>query len=649
MKYLFGIFLFVSIGSVFAQPIQYRTYDWEKERKPFALNEKEAKYPEYILKAYRGYLYQWEDKNLVTYLTEHRITKVNTTNAIDRHNRITISMRNVQGISVLKARAISKEGKVTNFDEKNLKEVKDEKTDNTYRIFAIEGVEAGSEIEYFYTLKAKAKTQETYYFQPETPIRTFEFSLVSPKPLVFDFKLYNDDGKVRRDTVDRKNIYSYRSSDLPGLHEEAFSFVDAYRKRMEFKLAFNFTSSNGRLNTWADAGRAFYKSLTEVTKESNKELDKFLKELKDNPQAPPLVRIKQIEDNIKSKIRINTNSPDPALDDLTEILKLRQASAEGITKVFLLTYEHLNIPVQLVLTTNRRYSKFDGDFDSWAFLDEYLLYFPQINGFITPHEFALRYPLIDQNLFGQKGLFIEPVRVGDLKTGITWIKDIPALPYTSDADNMEIKVAFDADMERNRLTHQRTLIGYDAASMIQYYNIMSEEDRKKYIHEIFKASIPDLELDTWSVKTSYQDNLPKIEILANYKSTYFVERAGPRLLFKVGELIGTQSELYSEETRQLSIENTHNRGYSRLIKLTVPPGYRISNLDALKMRVEYKDGDQIPFSFVSDYVEKDNEVTVVIDEFYKQLYAPLSRYEDFRKVINAAADFNKITLVLVKK
>jgi hypothetical protein len=34
--------------------------------------------------------------------------------------------------------------------------------------------------------------------------------------------------------------------------------------------------------------------------------------------------------------------------------------------------------------------------------------------------------------------------------------------------------------------------------------------------------------------------------------------------------------------------------------------------------------------------------------YYTAIYAPLHRYEDFRKVINAAADFNKVTLVLEK-
>ncbi len=649
MKIVYPLFLFLLPFCMQAQSISGKGYDWEKSRKPYPLTALEETYPEYILKLYRGYYYEWENKNLVTYQTDHRITKVNTTNAIERHNRINISMRNVQSIVTLKARAINKEGKVTNFDQKNLKEVKDEKTDNTYRIFAIEGVEAGSEIEYFYTLKTNAKTQETYYVQLETPIREFGFLLVSPKALAFDFRVYNDEEKVNKDTLNGQNHYRYHREKIKGLHDEAFSFVDAYRKRLEFKLAYNFSGTTARLNTWADAGRVFYRSISEHNKEAEKELDKFIKTLKDNPQSPPLTRIKLIEDKVKTSIRINKNSSDPALGELAEILKSRQASEEGITKVLFLTYERLSIPVQLVVTCNREYAKFDGGFDSWAFLDEYLLYFPQTNGFLTPDEFELRYPLIKQRLSGQKGLFIEPVAVGDLKTGIAWIRDIPALPFTSDSDNLDIEVRFAEDMESNLVNHKRTLIGYDAASMIPYYETMSEEQRKKFVEDIFRASIPDLQLDKWTVNFAEVDNLPKIEIATSYKTNFFLERAGPRNLFKIGELIGTQSELYSEEERQLPIENTHNRGYSRTIRFHIPTGYRVNNMEALKMRVEYKDGDQLPFSFVSDYTEKGNEVTVKIDEFYKDLYAPLERYEDFRKVINAAADFNKVTLVLIKK
>ncbi len=44
-----------------------------------------------------------------------------------------------------------------------------------------------------------------------------------------------------------------------------------------------------------------------------------------------------------------------------------------------------------------------------------------------------------------------------------------------------------------------------------------------------------------------------------------------------------------------------------------------------------------------------NLLTITIDEFYKEVLQPIDIYEPFQKVINAAADFNKVTLLLEKK
>ena len=647
MKNLIQIILFVSPLLTFAQ--KSTKYEWEKNRGLTTLTPEEQKYSEHILKMYREYEYAWENDELVTYQTDHRITRVTTTNAIDRHNRIYISMWNVKDIVTLKARSINSAGRVTNFDEKNLKEIKDEESDNTYRIFAIEGIEVNSEIEFFYTLRTKGRTTESYYLQQETPIRDVTVQVRCPKKLAFDFRVYNDDTKVSTDTLAGKNRYTYHRTGISSLTPEGFSFYDSNRKRIDFKLAYNFNSSTARLNTWADAGRVFYNRLTESNDDSEKELGKFLKTIKDDPKLAPVARIKNIEDNIKNSFRVITNSSDPSLGEVSQILKSHQASGSGIAQLLFMTYERLKIPVQLVITCNREKYKFDGTFDSWGFLDEYLLYFPETNGFMVPDNFELRYPLIPKNLSGHKGLFIEPVAVGNLKTGITWVREIPALPYTADLDNLDIELRFSDDLESNQISHRRSFTGYDASGMIPYYETMSEDQKKKFVEELFRQSVPDLQLEKWTVTPMMDNTLSRIDIAVNYTTNYFLEKAGNRILLKVGDLIGPQSELYSDEKRQTPIENTNNRGYERTIRIYLPKGYQVGNLEGLTMREEYKDGKNIPFSFVSSYSQQGDVLTVKVNEYYKELYAPLDRYEDFRKVINAAADFNKVTVVLTKK
>jgi hypothetical protein len=67
------------------------------------------------------------------------------------------------------------------------------------------------------------------------------------------------------------------------------------------------------------------------------------------------------------------------------------------------------------------------------------------------------------------------------------------------------------------------------------------------------------------------------------------------------------------------------------------------------MNVAYKNNDVTTMGFTSSYSQAGNIVTVTINEVYHEIKYPLSQFEDFKKVINASADFNKIVLVLEKK
>ena len=53
--------------------------------------------------------------------------------------------------------------------------------------------------------------------------------------------------------------------------------------------------------------------------------------------------------------------------------------------------------------------------------------------------------------------------------------------------------------------------------------------------------------------------------------------------------------------------------------------------------------------FVSDYQLKGNILTVHIMEQYCNVFYPKSQFEQFKKIINASSDFNKVVLVLEKK
>jgi hypothetical protein len=133
------------------------------------------------------------------------------------------------------------------------------------------------------------------------------------------------------------------------------------------------------------------------------------------------------------------------------------------------------------------------------------------------------------------------------------------------------------------------------------------------------------------------------------RSTQLFDKAGTKYLVKVGELIGRQEEMYETKKRHNKITLQYPHALVREIELTIPEGYKINNLEDLNINETYKEGDVLTMGFVSRYEVSGNTLKIKIQEDYRNIAYPLDQYEAFKKVINAAADFNKVVLILDKK
>ncbi|CAN5626443.1 hypothetical protein BH10BAC4_BH10BAC4_19590 [soil metagenome] len=644
VKYVITAFFFFTV--LFAQAAPYTPYQWDEKRNRYSLSEKEEALGEYILKFHDQYEYVLENEKFLMYVTTHRIIRVNNSEAIQRNNRIYISLNDPEDLVDLKARALGKDGKATNFDRSNLKEVKDEESRRTQTIFAMEGVEQGSEIEYYYTRRMKASLFDRAYFQFEIPIKASSFLLTSPAHLKFELKSYNDYPAASLEAGKEINTYHVLMNDVPGLKKEGFSQYNSNRKRVEFKLAYNTSRSQARLYSWEEAAKTFYKILTTITKDDEKALEKFVKELGDNSALPLDKRIYDVERKIKTSIQVQKQRTQES-GEIANIIKYKLASEQGMTKLFLAVFEKLKIESQIVITCSRELVKFDGTFDSWSYLDDYLIYFPATKKFLSAETFDTRYPLVPPLLMQQSGLFIEPLVLGELKSGLGTLNEIPAVDYSLNTDDLDISITFLSDLSSNQISLKRKFSGYNARYLGPYSEAMTTEQKSKLVEQIMKQTAPDSKIDKWKAGP-LPDNAMSYVIEAEFTTDHFIENAGSRILFKAGELIGPQTEMYREDQRMTPVENDFNRGYERLIRIAIPPGYAVKNPQDFKMLYEYEPGSKNPFLFQSDFTLKGNVLEITIKEYYKQVYAPLSQYENFRKVVNAAADFNKITLVLEK-
>jgi len=123
-----------------------------------------------------------------------------------------------------------------------------------------------------------------------------------------------------------------------------------------------------------------------------------------------------------------------------------------------------------------------------------------------------------------------------------------------------------------------------------------------------------------------------------------LDKAGKNYLFRIGKLIGPQVEMYQEKKRQSPVELEFPHQYKRKIEVEIPNGYEVKGLESLDFSIK----PDRSMGFTSTYSMRGNRLVVEVTEYYKEVRYPLEKFEDFRKVINAAADFNKIVLVLEK-
>jgi hypothetical protein len=345
------------------------------------------------------------------------------------------------------------------------------------------------------------------------------------------------------------------------------------------------------------------------------------------------------------------NSDRDELNNLEFVLEKRITSKKGLVKLSAAIFNEIKIDYQIVLTSNREDLKFDPDFEAYNFLTEYLFYFPTLNLYLLSSDPVTCLGFIPHGYTNNYGLFIKKLNLDSYVTGIGKIKFIDPLSYDKNYDNLKVKVEFTNEILNPGISMERQMGGYYAQYFQPFYSYMPDENKKKTTESIMKDFVPGLELIETKVENEgliYFGVRPFI-VKSTFSSDNFIEKAGEKYLFKIGELIGVQVEMYKKEERKQPVENNFNRAYHREISFKIPEGYKISNAESLIMDVFMEEkGDRV-IAFTSKYTIKDGTFNVVVDEYYKKLSFPIEEFDSYRKVINAAADFNKIALFLEKK
>ena len=658
--FLLALFLLTS-ATLAAQTLPpdliHAGYNWDTKRhQRLPVSAAEAELPAVLLRDFTSleYYYDKASKDVRLFATEHRIVRVNSSDGIESYNKIVVPVLASGAAVDIKARTISPRGEVREVKAADMKELKDQEGGRGFRVFAVDGVEKGSEIEYFYTRERTVNHFGSEILQSETPAHDVTFELISPQALTFEARVYHGPAMIPDTTMPGRHALRLHLNNVPGLRNEAFANVKAQRMRAEYKLAYMASKGQVRQFTWADASQFVYRNVNNLTKDEAKAVAKILtasKLLASPVSTLPLAdRVRAAENYVK----LNFNLEEGASGSLEQVAATHNAPEAGFSHLLAAIYRAMGIDFEVVVTSSREAAPFDGTFDTWNYLDHFAFYFPATGQYLAPGRPDYRYGMLPADWTGGSGLFIKGVKLGNTESAVGKVKDIPALGADQSPQDIDATVIFAPDLSSSTIRLRQTLGGYPAAEIQPFWTMIPEAKRTEILQDLQKSVVPDAsnfqKLEVRNVERGISPLDKPFIVEGQMESAALLDKAGPRYLFKIGTLLGPQTELYQKEERQFDVENDNNHRYLRTIRFDVPAGYAVRNLNDLNVDVKAGPDTAKPeFDFRSSYVQNGQTITVTVAENYRQLRWPKADFEAFRAVVNAAANWNKVVLVLDKK
>ena len=642
--------LTLQIAFVFGQNLKYADFKWDSV--PFSSYNLQQYGDENVIilasKYCAEYQYNKKTQELELFITIHKKFLALTDKALEDVNKISISLSEDASIVDMNARYITQDGKVTEVTKNRIKTIDNEENSKYNKVFAIEGASVPGIVEYYYIIKRPLIIQNSYYCQWQVPAYNVSFELYCPKNLRFLFKTYNDAPQIQEAFVEDSTqlCYSLFLDSVSAMPNEHWALNEGNYKRITYSFSYNYANKITRMRTLDHAAEFFYQSYMEIDKKETKLLTSALKKI-------PLKNLNEEEKIRKIEIWAKTNihyikTSDPRAKDLGFIVKNKIANDGGFMRLLIGLYKIAEIPFEFVLTCDKTDYRFDPDFNAWNYLEDGVLYFPNVKKYLKPDEFSYRLGYIPTKFQNNYGLFLKIVRLGDVETFKQSIRLIEPVPLKDNMDTMFVKAAISKEGDRINYQITRLVYGNEATHFQAYYDLVNEE-AKKEIQKIFVHFGDNAITDKCIVKnTAQEDVLVKPFHFEADAHTDAVNMANDKYIVNIGELIGKQAELYNEKQRRQPVDVSALHGYYRLIEFTIPEGYRCEDISPLNMDITLDEGTGISARFTSKAEIVNNVIKVDITEYYNKIEYRLELYDAFKAVINAAADFNKGTVVLSK-
>ena len=638
---VFIIILFTYTISSYSQ--FYKDYSWEEDGN--TIDVKEAHMDESSIGIFEKTVVEFIpgkfSNTILKYETHHYKIKVLNDNGASKYSNIIIPMNEVINLVDIRVRIIDENGELSEYNNNTISELSDFESSANYKNFHLTGVKTNSTIEVLYTLEKQYNIHGNKILQKSYSIKQSEFLLI-PGPTQGIIKTYSINSKVKDTIINTYPAKTIKVVDIPAIIDEEYATAIANRQRLSFQCPLPDDNMNQE-DYWENIVTNI--SPIMFPKNIHPKIFEISSELIQKNEINEYNIANKIDDYIKNNFSISEND-NVSLNNINYILENKTSNDFSIIQVYTQLLTATGINYEIVITSNRYYNRFDPEFFDPNMLREFLIYFPKEKKYIAPNRLEYRIGEAPFDLLGNYGIYID--RMLDF-----YFSEIIQSDQSYSKIKRNIKIDFERKLKKivideyqeysgHWATNNRSLLNFSdeegLAGLKDYLTASGIENKKVINYEIVNAELFQKNYNTPFIVNS---KISTESLTTKIKNGYQV---------KIGNVIGMQSQLYEEIDRFHPIEITYPNQYDYRIVVKIPKGYIISGLEGLVFNKSYISlmGNKI-CKFESNYEINENELVISIQEYYKTLRYQKNRYNEFRDVINSAADFYNSSIIFIKK
>ena len=613
---------------------EIKSYTWENNPKFKEIPKEYENQPAVVLLDKRWIHTRVGDYAFATFIMNHVAIKINKAEEINKYNKIKAEDDNyIRTVRDFHARIIKPNGEIKVLPQEKIVETEVEKV----KSIVFEGVEAGDILEYYFILKENPSSYGVEIFQKDIPVLTAEFTITNSGvnfqtfPSI-EFSKNNDGSKVL-----------FTASNIPPYIDEK----NSKNTKNLVKLIYLVSTPSMSSKNWSFFLPQNFKKPSFEYFKKNQAKD-FIEKLnvKDKTTEEKLLKLDEyIKENFDFVWR---GEKAQKIKDLNEgKIKLK---ASDIFDLYGFTLKELNIPYKIVVGVDRFYADIDETTYVNPFPHEFMYYIPETQKFLSPYEKYLSYGYPMYELQGSNAITFDP------KEKVIGKMIFPIAPSNYTRYETTSTVTLKDDLSNVSILKTYSTSGYTGQIERNTYKYLKgNEEEKELINFIKKRILNDVDvkiIEHTAENLEFKNNHSNTFFTINAKlesNESFTENAGNLLLVNIGKAIGKQKNLYQVTERKTDIDLLYNKEFKHKIIFNIPQGYEVESYKDLIIDKKMNFNEDYNCSFKSEVKVEGNQVIVEVNETYKSINYSKELYQEYRKVVNASADFNKATLVLRPK